>query len=148
VPPELLGLTQKTYNNVKEAEKALTTRSAIPLLSARRNSFNQKIQTDWGFKGQNIYVDYDTECFPELQTDVAEWMAATEKMIMITPNEQREGANIEARPEPEADEPWVMSGNGRVPLSDYQANEVDNILNSANGANGNRGNGKPAVPVS
>ena len=26
VPPELLGLTQKTYNNVKEAEKALTTR--------------------------------------------------------------------------------------------------------------------------
>ena len=32
VPPELLGLTQETYNNVKEAEKALTTRCAFPLL--------------------------------------------------------------------------------------------------------------------
>jgi HK97 family phage portal protein len=155
VPPEMLGLVAKTYNNVKEAEKALTTRSAIPLLTSRRNSFNRKIQTDWGFKGVNIYVDYDTECFPELQTDIAEWMASTEKMIMITPNEQREGANLEARPEPEADEAWVLNG-GRVPLSDYQANEVDNVLNAAN-VNGQlkptngkpvSGNGKPAVPVS
>ena len=72
VPPELLGLTQKTYNNVKEAEKALTTRSAIPLLTARRNSLNRKITTDWGFKGVNIYIDYDTECFTELQTELTE----------------------------------------------------------------------------
>ena len=40
VLPELLGLTQKTYNNVKEAEKALTTRCAFPLLTTFRDAFN------------------------------------------------------------------------------------------------------------
>ena len=35
VPPELLGLTAKTYNNVKEAESALTSRVAMPQLVER-----------------------------------------------------------------------------------------------------------------
>lgn len=130
VPPELLGLTAKTYNNVKEAEKALTTRSAIPLLTSRRNSLNRKFQTDWGFKGVNVFLDYDTECFTELQTNMTEVVAATSKMMMITPNEEREMANLEARPEKEADEVWVMSGNGRVPLSDYQQSLVDQTLDN------------------
>lgn len=149
VPPVMMGFADMTYNNLKEAEKALTTRSAIPLLTTRRNSLNRKIQTDWGFKGVNIYVDYNTECFPELQIDIAEWMAATEKMIMVTPNEQREGANVALRPEPEADEPWVMSGS-RTPLADYQANAVDEALmreqtinNAGNTDTGKEGNTKP-----
>jgi hypothetical protein len=151
VPPELLGLTQKTYNNVKEAEKALTTRSAIPLLTSRRNSFNRKLQTDWGFKGVNIYVDYDTSCFTELQTEMTEVVTATSKMMMITPNEERQLANMEARPEPEADEPWVLSGNGRVPLSDYQQSVVDealmqeNILNGTANGQGNQEDGGAEV---
>jgi HK97 family phage portal protein len=165
VPPELLGLTQKTYNNVKEAEKALTTRSAIPLLTSRRNSLNRKLQTDGGFKGVNIYADYDTECFTELQVDAKEAMEAISMLTMVSPNEERQAINMEACTEPEADEKWVKSG--RTPLSDYQANEVDEALmreatiNSMNdagntGANGQarnngqaaRQNGKARVPYS
>ncbi len=140
VPPELLGLTAKTYNNMKEAEKALTTRSAIPLLTSRRNSLNRKFLSDWGFKGVNVYIDYETECFTELQTDMTETVTATSKMMMITPNEERELANMDSRPEPEADEPWVLSGNGRVPLSDYQDSLVDQALMTEALLNGN-GNG-------
>jgi len=141
VPPELLGLTQKTYNNVKEAEKALTTRSAIPLLNSRRNSLNRKFQSDWGFKGQNVYIDYETDCFPELQVDINETMTAIEKLTMRTPNEEREAINWETRPEPEADEVWVKTSAGMVPLSDYQATLVEETLNAQ--ANGT-GNGQVA----
>lgn len=142
VPPELLGLTQKTYNNVKEAEKALTTRSAIPLLTSRRNSLNRFIQTYTAIKGQNIYVDYDTECFTELQTEMGEIVGSTSRMMMITPNEERELCNMEARPEPEADEPWVLSGAGRVPLADYQATPVDDTLNESLDATDSNDDGK------
>jgi HK97 family phage portal protein len=149
VPPELLGLTQKTYNNVKEAEKALTTRSAIPLLNSRRNSLNRKIQTDWGFKGVNIFIDYDTSCFGELQTDMNEVVNATSRMIMITPNEERELANMELRPEPEADEVWVLSQGNRVPLSDFDLSKMDELLknipngNGQGNESGNMGSGNP-----
>jgi HK97 family phage portal protein len=148
VPPEMLGLVSKTYNNVKEAEKALTTRSAIPLLTSRRNSFNRKIQTDWGFKAQNIYVDYDTECFPELQVDIKEAMEAISMLTMRTPNEEREAINWETRPEPEADEVWVKTGSGMQPLSDYQASVVDQALNASMNGKPTNGQAKPKTSVS
>jgi HK97 family phage portal protein len=147
VPPELLGLTAKTYNNVKEAEKALTTRSAIPLLTSRRNSLNRKFQTDWGFKGQNVYIDYDTECFGELSINMKEVMDAIAQLTFVTPNEEREAIGWETRTEPEADEVWVKTG-GRQPMSDYQASAVDEALmreasiNSMNDAGNDNVGGK------
>lgn len=147
VPPELLGLTAKTYNNIKEAEKALTTRSAIPLLTSRRNALNRKFQTDWGFKGQNVYIDYDTECFGELSVNMKEVMDAISMLTFVTPNEEREAIGWETRQEPEADEVWVKTG-GRQPMSDFQASAVDEALmreatiNSMNNAGNESSNGK------
>lgn len=126
VPPELLGLTQKTYNNVIEAQKALILGAVMPLLISRRAAFNWKIQTDWGFKGQNIYADFETDCFPELMPNAKEIVEATNGIQMITPNEQREMINMEGRPEPEADEVWIKQD--RTPLADYQASSVDEAL--------------------
>src|SRR6188768_2947692 len=158
VPPELLGLTQKTYNNVIEAQKALILGAVMPLLISRRNAFNRKIQTDWGFKDQNIYCDFETDCFPELMPNAKEIVESTNGIMMITPNEQREMINMEGRPEPEADEVWIKQD--RTPLSDYEASIVDNALNASNGTgNGNNGqaavngngvsqNGKSRVPLS
>jgi len=128
VPPELLGLTAKTYNNMKEAEKALTSRSAIPLLNSRKNSLNRQIQTNTALKGQNVYCDYDIDCFPELQVDMNQTMTAVSQLTMRTPNEEREAINWEMRPEPEADEVWVKTSGGMQPLSDYQASVVDQAL--------------------
>lgn len=59
----------KTYNNQKEAEVALTSRGALPKLTSRRDNLNRKLQTDWGFKGVNIYADFDMSVFTELQED-------------------------------------------------------------------------------
>lgn len=140
VPPELLGLVQKTYNNVVEAEKALTTRSAIPLLTARRNSLNRKIQTDWGFKGQNVYIDYTLECFSELEENAKGTMEWMKNVTAIRPNEERENVGLDSDPDPLMDELWILTGQGtRVPLSDFQANAVDNTLNNANGTGNTAG---------
>jgi HK97 family phage portal protein len=127
VPPELFGLVNKTYNNVVEAEKALTSRSAFPLLTSERESFNRKLQTDWGFKGQNIYVDYDISVFTEMQADIKEIIEWTSGLIGITPNEQRELAGLDSNDDPIMDEIWVKTMERR-PLSDYSANDVDNAL--------------------
>lgn len=142
VPPELLGLTQKTFNNMKEAEKALTTRSALPLLECGKYSLNRKLQTDWGFKGKNVWIDYETEMFTELQADQGETATWLDKVIMIKPDEQRELLNMDALNTTESQEVWVKTSSGYQPLSDFQANEVDNILNSINDAvNGTQSNG-------
>jgi HK97 family phage portal protein len=127
IPPELFGLVNKTYNNVKEAEKALTTRSAIPLLTSRRNSLNRKFQTDWGFKGVNVYMDYDTECFGELSVNMKEVMDAISLLTMITPNEEREAIGWETLPDELADKTWVKTGS-RQPLEDFEASAVDEAL--------------------
>ncbi len=159
VPSELLGLTNKTFNNIKEGEKALTLRSAIPLLTSRRNSLNRKFQSDWGFKGQNVYVDYQTECFPELVNDqntTAQWL---ESLILITPDEQREYLGVDSLNTTESQEVWVKTSSGYVPLSDYQATATDQQLqdlvnatmaqpangqnNNANGQQNGAANGKP-----
>jgi len=134
VPPELLGLTAKTFNNMIEAQKALILGAAMPLLDARRRALNRKITTDWGFKGKNVHIDYETDCFPELEADVSKTMDWMSKVTMVTPNEERISVGLDALTEPEADEVWVLQGGNRIPLTDFQANIVEQTL--ANGANG------------
>jgi HK97 family phage portal protein len=131
VPPELIGVVSKTYNNVVEAEKALTSRSALPLLTSHRDNYNRKLQTDWGFRGQNVYVDYDVSVYTELQEDVNQILDWTNKLIAVRPNEQRTLAGLEADPDPLMDQLWVTTA-GRQPLEDYQIGAVDEALNPDN----------------
>lgn len=70
VPSQLLNDPEnKIMANATSAEKALTVRAAIPLLTAMRDNLNRKLATDWGYKGKNIIVDFDLSCYPELQED-------------------------------------------------------------------------------
>ena len=132
VPPELMGITQKTYNNAKEAEAALCNRVAMPLLNAKRQALNQKLHTDWGIKDKRIILDFDPSVFTELRMstkEVAEW---TNMMIAITPNEQRTMAYMDAREEPEMDEVMIKTGDRQF-LSEYQSNSVDDAINNGAG---------------
>jgi HK97 family phage portal protein len=70
VPAALMGVKGgMTYNGMPEAEKALTARCAIPMLSSIRDQFNRKFQTDWGFKNTGRVIDYDASVYLELQED-------------------------------------------------------------------------------
>jgi phage portal protein BeeE len=93
VPSQLLNdADNKTYNNQLEGEKALTLRCAIPLLNSIRDNINRKLQTDWGYTGQNIYVDYDASIYAELESNKKEqvewlnnawWIAPKQKMDLM-----------------------------------------------------------------
>ncbi len=135
VPPQLLGSEKtSTYNNVREAEKALTARVALPLLTSFRNMFNQKLQSDWGYKDKNIYVDFDQTVFTELDENTRDKVDWVSKLWMLPPNKQLELMNIERIDNPLFDEPWI--DNSRVPLSEFMANEVDNeLMNDRTGNN-------------
>ncbi|HYH15930.1 MAG TPA: hypothetical protein VD794_11945, partial [Flavisolibacter sp.] len=56
-------------NNAGWAERSLTSRCALPLMTSFRDNFNRKLHTDWGYGGQNIYVDYDQSVYSELEID-------------------------------------------------------------------------------
>lgn len=150
VPPVLLNLAPMTYNNLVEADKALTLKAAMPHLISLRNSLNRKLTGNgqWGFKGQNIFADFNTQCFTELNVNISEVVNTTSKMIAVTPNEEREEMGWSKRPEPEMDEVWVLQAGSRVPLSDFQANQIDAQLmqdalqNGNTQANQQNGNGK------
>ena len=76
VPSQLLNDSDsKTYNNQREGEKALTLRCAIPLLNALTENLNRKLHTDWGYKGTNLYVDYDLSVYGELEANKSEQTA-------------------------------------------------------------------------
>lgn len=96
VPSQLLNDSDsKTYNNQREGEKALTLRCAIPLLNALTENLNRKLHTDWGYKGTNLYVDYDLSVFGELEANKAEQTNWLNTAWWISPKQKLEIMNIE-----------------------------------------------------
>ena len=114
----------RSYNNVREAEKALTTRCAMPQLVSFRNHLNRKLQTCWGYEGQNVFVDFDHTVFTELQEDVVEKSNWIKDLKALSPNEQRMLLGLERIDDPMFDEPWITTQDG-MPLSEYNAPQVD-----------------------
>lgn len=114
--------------NVEEAEKALTTRAALPRLIKKREAFNRKAVKDWGLDKRYV-IDFEMSAYSELSDDMGDIAEGTNKLIVVIPNEQREQCGLAAIDDPLLNEPWVMQGASRVPLSDFQATAVDNALN-------------------
>ena len=96
VPSQLLNDSDsKTYNNQREGEKALTLRCAIPLLNALTENLNRKLHTDWGYKGTNLYVDYDLSVYGELEANKSEQTAWLNTAWWISPKQKLDIMNIE-----------------------------------------------------
>lgn len=119
VPAQLVGDSEtSTYNNVKEAEKALTSRATMPHLVSLRNQLNRKLADDWGFKDKGFFVDFDQTCFTELQDDIGE-KASWVNTLMISPNAKLNLLGLETNKEPVFDEVWIKPGDG-MPLSEWE----------------------------
>ena len=96
VPSQLLNDSDsKTYNNQREGEKALTLRCAIPLLNALTENLNRKLHSDWGYKGTNLYVDYDLSVYGELEANKSEQTEWLDKAWWISPKQKLDIMNIE-----------------------------------------------------
>lgn len=103
----------RTYNTQKEAEKALTSRCAMPRLVTRRNHFNKKLKSDWGFEKENVYTDFDLSVFTELQEDFArQWEAV--KQLPMSSRDKLGMMAIDAPDNPALDEILIPSGYQRL----------------------------------
>jgi len=135
VPSQLLNDPEnKSYNNSSEGEKALTSRCALPLLTSHRDSLNRKLQTDWGYKGTRIIVDFDMTVFSELEEnkkDQVEWLS---KAWWLTGNQR-----LSIMGEMESSEPMmneILVPNSLTPLADLTLTPPDlsNDLEAINNA--------------
>jgi phage portal protein BeeE len=91
VPSQLLNdADNKTYNNQREGEKALTLRCAIPLLDAIAENLNRKLHSDWGYRGTNVYIGYDIQVYQELEANKSEQVDWLDKAWWISPAQKME----------------------------------------------------------
>ena len=96
VPSQLLNdADNKTYNNQREGEKALTVRCAIPLLVGIRDNLNRKLHSDWGYRGTDIYVDFDPTVYGELEANKAEQVEWLDKAWWIAPKQKMDIMGLE-----------------------------------------------------
>lgn len=136
IPSQLLNDPEnKSYNNQKEAEKALTSRCALPQLIAFRDHFNRKIQTHWGFQGQNVYADFDMSVYSELQEDQGEkWLWVSK--LPVSSAYKLELMGLDVPDDPNLD--IILVDGTQIPLSDLingisdqQMQQINDSLNKA-----------------
>jgi HK97 family phage portal protein len=87
VPVQLLNNTEaSTYNNMKEAKKALYQNAVIPELVKLRDELNRWLVPMYG---DNLYLDFDFTAIPELQEENDKVVQQLSAAWWITPNEKR-----------------------------------------------------------
>lgn len=119
----------KTYNSLIEAEKALTMRCAIPHLVTKRDHFNRKLQQHWGFGGVNVYADFDTSVYPELQENQKDkWSWVSQLVVPEAYKLEMMGLDV---PD-ELPKDLILVDSNRVPLADLLNNLSDAEMQAIN----------------
>ncbi len=95
IPPELIGLQPATYQNRKEARKALYTEVVLPALSRLRDSLNTWLTPRFG---DGLTLNYNRNTIEALSEDqTALWRRVNDSRF-LTLNEQRQMVGYEAMP--------------------------------------------------
>ena len=90
-PPSLIGIQDSTYQNGKEAKKALWENCVIPLLEKLCHGYNRWLAPQFG----NVYIEYKLDHVDALQEDrLMRLKAIKEGAGMITINEARKLAGF------------------------------------------------------
>jgi HK97 family phage portal protein len=80
----------KTYNNMKEARKAMWTNGVLPDFNSYIDELNRWfVQPFNKIEGKNYALDYDMGAIPELQEDMEKTIAYVEKMHWAKVDEKR-----------------------------------------------------------
>ena len=88
VPVQLLNNTDaSTYNNMKEAKKALYQMAVIPELMKIQDELNRWLSPKYGDK---ICIEFDFTAIPEMQEETEKVVDQLSKAWWITPNEKRD----------------------------------------------------------
>jgi HK97 family phage portal protein len=114
VPGELIGISNATHENRKEAKKALYENAVIPVLDSLQGELNRAVAATYG---EDIYIEYDTDAVPALQEDEKERHSRVMDEFdrgLITDREARQQIGYE--PDFGDGTRWIPAN--RIPLSD------------------------------
>jgi HK97 family phage portal protein len=91
VPVQLLNNTESSsYNNMKEAKKALYQNAVIPELIKIKDELNRWLAPKYGDK---LCIEFDFSVIPEMQEETEKVVDQLSKAWWITPNEKRYAMN-------------------------------------------------------
>ena len=94
VPVQLLNNTDSaSYNNMKEAKKALYQNAVIPELLKIKDELNRWLAPMYGEK---LCIEFDFSVIPELQEETDKVVDQLSKAWWLTPNEKRSAMNYGA----------------------------------------------------
>jgi hypothetical protein len=96
VPGELVGLVSATYQNRREARKALYTETILPLLDRIADDLNNWLVPQFG---ESLTLAYDADSIEALQEDREALFNQIKVASWLTVNEQRVMAGYDERPE-------------------------------------------------
>ena len=129
VPVQLLNNTDSTtYNNMKEAKKALYQNAVIPELNKIRDELNRWLSPQYG---ENIFIDFDYTAIPELQEEMDKVVGQMSQAWWLTPNEKRAAMSYGMDEEnPKLDEYYVPAnllpmGGEMIPEVEQDPIDVD-----------------------
>jgi hypothetical protein len=59
-------------------------------LDSIAENLNRKLHSDWGYRGQNVYIGYDIQVYQELEANKAEQVAWLDQAWWISPAQKME----------------------------------------------------------
>lgn len=92
VPPELLGLGQKTFNNYKEARLALYEETILPIMDSLRDELNKWLLPAFG---DGLWLDYDRDDIEALTEKREQKFAMIKDITFLTQNEKRQAVGYD-----------------------------------------------------
>tara|TARA_R100001463_G_scaffold66499_3_gene120050 strand:+ start:5247 stop:7289 length:2043 start_codon:yes stop_codon:yes gene_type:complete len=124
VPVQLLNNTDSSsYNNMKEAKKALYQNAVIPELIKIKDELNRWLAPKYGDK---LCIEFDFSVIPELQEETDKVVDQLSKAWWITPNEKRAAMNYGKDEDTSSLDDYYIPAN-LIPVNN---NEVDEPLES------------------
>lgn len=121
VPSQLLGDSEhSTYNNMKEARKALITDAVLPAMEKVKDGLNRFLLS----ASDNGVIDYDLNAFIELQDDMSQQAATLNQMWWLTGNEKRIASGKQPIDTDIMNE--VLIPMGTIPASEYDIQDTAN----------------------
>lgn len=120
-----------TDNNIRAWNKQLLTNCCIPELAALRDDLNAIAEKD--YPGEQIFVDFDTSVYPELQEDLGETAKVMAQAWWIKGNEKRLAMGYDE----DTDEPMMntyLVSSSVQPINDIDPERLQNELDSADQA--------------
>jgi HK97 family phage portal protein len=92
VPPELLGLGQKTFNNYREARLSFYEETVLPIMDAAMGSINRWLAPAFG---DNICLEYDKDDIEILQWKREQRYTSLANVNFLNQNEKRVAVGFE-----------------------------------------------------